>query len=209
MTQPASPFYYPNKMGQILLRGMEEIIGKNGINAVLNQSERSYLINNYPPNNLERQFKFSDISNINASLEEIYGIRGAQGVAIRSGRACFKHGLREFVPDSSSTDLEFRLLPLNNKIWQGANLLAEFFNKYSDQQVGVENKEDHLLWHIHRCPVCWKRRADRPACHLIVGALQEALFWLSGGKYFIVEEILCIAKGDPTCTFRIDKTPLE
>jgi predicted hydrocarbon binding protein len=43
----------------------------------------------------------------------------------------------------------------------------------------------------------------------MVGTFQEALFWLSGGKYFIVEEILCIAKGDSTCTFRIDKSPLE
>jgi predicted hydrocarbon binding protein len=209
MTQPVSCFYYPNKMGQILLRGMEEILGQTGINAVLNQSAHPYLINNYPPNNLERQFKFSDISKINATLEEIYGVRGGQGLAIRSGRACFKYGLREFVPDSGSANLEFRLLPLNYKILQGANLLAGLFNTYSDQRVQVEDKENYILWHTQHCPICWQRRADRPACHLMVGTFQEALFWLSGGKYFIVEEILCIARGDSTCTFRIDKSPLE
>jgi predicted hydrocarbon binding protein len=29
------------------------------------------------------------------------------------------------------------------------------------------------------------------------------------GKYFNVEETLCIAKGDATCTIDIDKEPLD
>lgn len=209
MTHSSSSYYYPNKLGQIFLRGMEEILGKNGMNAVLNQSRRSHLINNYPPNNLERGFSFNDISKIHATLEEIYGKRGGQGLALRSGRACFKYGLREFVPAGSQAEVEFRLLPLNAKIRNGAKLFADIFNKYSDQSVWAEDKEDHLLWHVERCPICWQRHADSPICHLVVGALQEALFWVSSGKYFNVEEVLCIARGDATCTFRIDKTPLE
>jgi hypothetical protein len=38
--------------------------------------------------------------------------------------------------------------------------------------------------------------------------LQEALFWLSGGKVFNVEEKTCIAAGDETCTIVIDQTPM-
>jgi len=39
--------------------------------------------------------------------------------------------------------------------------------------------------------------------------LQEALYWLSGGKVFNVEETACIAKGDPACTIVIDRIPLS
>jgi predicted hydrocarbon binding protein len=209
MTKPASEYFYPNKMGRIILQSIEEILGHNGINAVLNQSRRSNLINNYPPNNLERQFSFQHISAIYAALEEMYGPRGGQGLAIRSGRVCFKYGLREFGSAIGFSDQAFRLLPLQTKIREGAMILADAFNQYSDQLVRLEEGEDHYLWHIERCPICWRRNADVPICHAAVGTLQEALFWVSGGKYFNLEEILCIARGDTTCTIRIDKDPVE
>jgi predicted hydrocarbon binding protein len=42
-----------------------------------------------------------------------------------------------------------------------------------------------------------------------VGILQEALYWVSSGKSFQVEEITCIAQGDPKCTIAVDKQPLK
>ncbi len=39
MSQPAPPqriHYYPNKMGRIVLLSLEETLGRNGLNAVLN-----------------------------------------------------------------------------------------------------------------------------------------------------------------------------
>jgi len=35
------------------------------------------------------------------------------------------------------------------------------------------------------------------------------LYWLSGSKYFIVNETQCVASGDPTCLVVIDKKSLE
>jgi predicted hydrocarbon binding protein len=39
--------------------------------------------------------------------------------------------------------------------------------------------------------------------------LQEALFWLTGGKSFLVEETQCIARGDNACTIQLPRQPLE
>lgn len=209
MTESASQYFYPNKMGRIILQTIEEISGHNGLNAVLNQSRQSQLINNYPPNNLERQFSFQNISAIYTALEELYGPRGGQGVAIRCGRVSFKYFLREFGPDIGLSDPEFRLLPPHNKIREGLTILANAFNQSSDQSVRVEETDANYLWHIERCPICWGRHSNSPVCHGVVGMLQEALYWVSGSKFFNVEESLCIARGDPACTFRIDKDPLE
>jgi len=209
MTEPAYPYDYPNKMGQIILQAIEEILGHNGLNAVLNQSRQSYLINNYPPNNPERQFSFQSISAIYVALEEMYGPRGGQGVAIRCGRASFKYILRELGPDIGLFDPAFRLLPPHTKILEGLTILANAFTQFSDQSVRVEDTEADYLWHIERCPICWGRHSTTPVCHAEVGMLQEALYWVSGGKFYYVEEILCIAKGDAMCTIRIDKDPLE
>jgi predicted hydrocarbon binding protein len=208
MSQKTSnEFYYPNKMGRIILLAMEEILGRNGINAVLNHKNLQTWINNYPPNNLDLAFPFSDLSQIQIGLEEIYGPRGGQGLSLRIGQASFKYGLREFGPMLGITDMAFRLLPLPTKMSSGADIFANTFNKFTDQRVRVEDTEDQIFWHIERCPVCWERETDRPCCNLAVGILQEALYWISGGKFFNIEETACIAQGDPTCTIIIDKPP--
>ncbi len=202
-------FYYPNKMGRIILLAMEEIVGRNGVNAVLNLSRLQHIINNYPPNNLDRRFSFDDLSRILATLEDIYGVRGGRGLALRSGQACFKYGLREFGPMLGITDLSFRLLPLHMKLRVGADIFAQSFNEFTDQKVLLEEEENRFLWKIERCPLCWNRSAKTPVCHLAVGILQEALHWVSGGKFFFVEETECIAAGNTVCTIEIQKSPLD
>ncbi len=202
-------YYYPNKMGRIVLQAMEEVISHAGLVAVLNLAHLPHRIEMLPPNNLERVFQFDELSQLLTTVQVLYGSRAGCGLALRTGRVCFKYGLREFGPLVGSTEMGFRLLPLEAKLRVGANLLVEVFNKYSDQQVHVEERGDAFLWHIDRCPVCWQRQATEPVCHLAVGVLQEALYWVSGGKYFNVEETHCIAKGDPRCTILIDKQVIE
>ena len=198
-------YHYPNKMGRIIMLAMEEILSRNGINAILNHTELHHWINNYPPNNMELTFPFEDLSHIQVGLEELYGPRGGQGLALRIGQACFKYGLREFGPMLGITDMAFRLLPLPTKISKGADIFADTFNKFTDQQVSVKEDDEKLIWRIERCPVCWQRNTNQPCCNLAVGILQEALYWISGGKFFNVEETSCIAQGDTTCTIVINK----
>jgi hypothetical protein len=38
--------------------------------------------------------------------------------------------------------------------------------------------------------------------------LEEVLYWLSGSESFYLEEVSCIAAGDPTCTILVGKSPL-
>ncbi len=207
--QDKPTFFYPNKIGRIILLAMEEIIGRNGVNAVLNQANLRHLINHYPADNLDREVDFDVVSRIQVALEELYGPRGGRGLALRSGRACLKYGLREFGALFGFTDLSFRLLPLDAKIQKGAQIFSDIFNKYSDQVVQVEEESERFLWKIDRCPVCWDRKTEAPVCHLAVGILQEGLYWVSGGKFYNVEEIECIAKGDVSCIIAIDKQALD
>ena len=73
MAVEKSGLYYPNKMGRIYLMAMEEVMGANGIKAVLNLAKVPELIDNYPPNNLAREFDFADFGAIGQSIEEMYG----------------------------------------------------------------------------------------------------------------------------------------
>ncbi|HVM72879.1 MAG TPA: 4-vinyl reductase [Anaerolineales bacterium] len=210
--QPIDPgkpqYFYPDRMGRVILLAMEEILGHSGVNAALNLVDLSGYINNYPPYDQDLHFPFEHISQLQAGLEAEYGPRAGRGLAVRIGRACLKYGLREFGPELGLTDLAFRLLPLQTKLKNGSEAFAALFNNFTDQRVRLERDEKYIYWQIERCPVCWERQTEAPCCHLAVGLLQEALYWVSGGKYFDVEEKKCIACGDSTCTIFINRTPI-
>ena len=206
---PRPQYYWPNKMGRMMLLALEDVMGKNGVNAVLNLAKLRHLINNYPPNNLDLGWSFEEMAALNQALEDMYGPRGGKGLAIRAGRAGLYYALKDFGAVLGVSDLAFRLLPLGIKMKIGLNAMAETFNKTSDQIVRLEEHRDHFLYHIDRCPVCWGRTAEVPICHAGLGLLQEGLHWVTGGKNIRVEEIACIAKGDRSCAYVIDKRPLD
>jgi len=202
------PFFYPNRMGRIILLSMEEVMGRNGVHAILKLASLSSLLDNYPADTTELAFSFSTVSTLTEMLEQVYGPHGGRGLAMRIGRACFNNGIRLYGTQMGITEMAFRLLPLPAKVNAGARAFAELFNTFTDQKVRVVEEGDKLLWHIERCPLCWERHAQEPVCHLAVGLLQEALYWLSGVNVFNVEEKTCIAAGDEACTIEIDQSPI-
>lgn len=204
-----SGLHYPNKIALIYLEAMEEVLGRNGLVAVLRVAGLPHLIDNYPPNNLEKAFDFADYSALNGALEELYGPRGGRGLSLRAGRASFARGLREFGALAGVSSAVFTRLPLGAKLRIGLPALAKIFTQFSDQLSTVAQADDHYLYHIHKCPVCWGRTADRPICFAAVGVIQEGLKWVSGGNEFRVEQFTCKAAGDEICSFRVDKEPLS
>lgn len=206
---PKSDYYYANKIARITLQALEEVMGKNGLNAILNLAHLPHLIDNYPPDNLEREFNFADFSAFNLALEEMYGPRGGRGLALRAGRAAFADALRNFGALAGAGDLAFKVLPLQAKMRIGIPAMAKIFSQISDQYSTVKERENEFIYTIHRCPVCWGRHdADRPVCYVAVGLLQEGLKWLSGGSEFRVNESTCVAMGADVCEFVIQKTPI-
>jgi predicted hydrocarbon binding protein len=202
-------FFYPPKMGKIMLLGMEEVMGVNRVDAILRLPPPENFTQDFSQMNVDYAFSFESVSLLQSTLEQAYGPHGGRGLALRIGRACFKYGLKEYGSMLGLTEMAFRLLSLPVKLHIGAKTFADLFNKHTDQKVRVEEKDNKIFWHIERCPLCWERKAEEPICHLAVGLLQESLYWLSGGKIFNVEETACIAKGDAVCTIVIDQTPLS
>ncbi len=208
MTQSPT-YYYPNRMGRIILLSMEEVMGRNGLQALLNLASLPEFVAAFPADDTQAGFSFSALSALTETLEQAYGPHGGRGLSTRIGRACFNYGMRQYGVQLGLTEMAFRLLPMPQKLLAGAQAFAGLFNNFTDQRVRVEVEDGKILWHIERCPLCWERRAQDPVCHLAVGLLQEALYWLSGGKVYGVEEQTCIAAGDAACTIVINQTPLS
>lgn len=206
---PKSGLYYPNKFARITIKAMEDVMGKNGLNAILNLATLSNLIDNYPPDNLDRQFDFADYSALHGALEEMYGPRGGRGLALRAGRAVFADALKNFGALVGVGDMAFKVLPLPVKIKVGLPSVAKIFTQLSDQNTTVEEQENEYVYTIHKCPVCWGRQTDKPACYTATGLLQETFKWVSGGHEFRVNQDKGHSAGDDVCSFVIQKEPIS
>jgi predicted hydrocarbon binding protein len=206
---PESGHYNSNKFARILLESIKEITGENGVNAVLKYSNLSSLVDNFPPDNMDRAFDFAHFSMIIQALEEIYGKRGGRGLALRVGRTTFDDVLKDYGSLAGAGDLTMRVQPIQKKILFGLQAMAKLFSERSDQISSVKELDDCYLYSIEKCPVCWGREEDHPVCFYMVGLLQEGLNWISGGKKFRINESKCIASGDDVCEFTIYKKPLQ
>ena len=209
MNKVAPPYHFPNRLGRIVFLALEEVIGKGGLNALLNLSSLSHYVDNHPPDDDNHIVSFETIGRLQHALEREYGPHGGRGIALRAGRVFFSKGLRKYSLELGLNDTTFRLQPPDRKIMSVLNSLKDFFNQRTGQQVTIEEAESNLLWRIEHCPWCWGRQVFDPTCHFGVGMLQEALYWVSGGKYYNIVEETCIAQGDPTCMIVIDRTPLD
>lgn len=199
---------YPNKIGRLCFLSFEEVMGENGVKALLRLADLPQYIGAYPPNDLKREFPFEAIAATSTALGTMYGPRGARGLELRAGRVAFTLGLKEFGPLLGMADLALKLMPVTMKLKIVLNAVAQTFDRFSDQASHVEEEKNRFVYHITKDPS--SLRPD-PGLNFYIarGILEESTAWVSGGRRFAVEQISCIALGDKTTAFTIDKEPLD
>ena len=202
-------FNYPNKWARIILTSAEEVMGPQGVRSMLNMAKIPEYIDNYPPDNMKKEFSFEGVGQLQQAIWDMYGNRGARVFAVRAGEQSFKVGLAQFKSVATAAQVAMKVGSLEGKVKLGLEFFSKFFNTVSDQHVEVDEDEKHWIWRITRCPVCWERKSEEAVCHLAIGVLQAALAWVTEGKKFRLLETECKAKGDENCVIKIEKVPVE
>jgi predicted hydrocarbon binding protein len=201
--------FYPNRWVRIILIATEEIVGKNGVKALLNMGGLSHYIENYPPDNMRKEVPFSHVGQLQQAFWEMYGPRGARAFAIRAGKKTFNDGLESFGVVAKAARAAMKIGSLETRIGKGLQFFATFFNQVSDQKVRVSDDGEHWYWHIEVCPMCEGRTADSPVCHLAVGVLQGALEnFADADKRFRITAVQCQAAGAEEGVITIEKEPM-
>ena len=204
MSQPM----LPNASLRVLFLSMEDVMGQNGVSAVLNASGLTRFVKNYPPNDLTPCVPFEEYAAVVKAVEDFYGPRAARASLIRVGRATFQYALKEHPATLGLAGLALKMMPLNMQMKTVLNNVANGMTKDLHEPAHVEEQADCYLYIKDACGACQGRQAAKPVCFTTIGAILESLKWASG-KNFDVSETVCRAVGGPTCTFRIAKTPLE
>jgi V4R domain len=193
-----------NALVRQALVSAQEVMGENGLNAVLHSSGLDRFIGNFPPNNTEPGIKASEYAKFNEAIEVFYG-RGGKGFLRRIGKASFQYGVKEQGALLGLAGAALKLMPQKGRIKFILNGLVNALKKTNDQvNAWVEEVDDKLAYCESTCAICNGRHSDQPVCHLYVGSISEAVRWATDQDYEIIETH-CIAKGDLYCRFEVGK----
>ncbi len=205
-----SGLYYPNKLVLATLLALKDVMGKNGLNAILNLARLRYLIDHYPPDNLEKEFDFADFTRLQIAIVDMYGEHGGQVFIKRSARAAFGSALSNYGAMAGVNTPAFRGLDVQTQTRIGLQAMAKIFSEISDQTASVEQGGETFMYTVRQCAQCWQRMGlSSPICFFGAGMLEGGLKWISGGHEFQVNEIQCKAMGDEVCKYSIRIAPIE
>ncbi len=200
-----SGLFFPNHFVRIALQSLEEVIGPGGMTTIYSHSSLAYLAEALPPDDMNKQFDFTDFAALFETLQSIFGSRGSRSLAMRAGRITFTRGLTIF-GKGSITEPQPGTGPLGpHSVLIRLNRLSNFLNTVSDQRSTVIATDipDTFIYTVQVCPNCMDRSSSEPVCAFYEGLLSEAAKTFSGGLEYSTRELQCMAGGAEACIFEI------
>jgi hypothetical protein len=197
-----------NALVRQALTAAQEVMGENGLNAVLRASGLERFIGNFPPNDLNPAIATSQYARFNAAIEEFYG-RGGRGMLKRIGKASFEYAVREQAALLGLAGAALKLLPERQRVKFILNATVNALKKSNPQvDAWVDDSGERVAYVDATCGICHDRHSDAPICYLYLGSLGEAVRWATGREH-VITETLCTAKGDPHCRFEVGEAKDE
>lgn len=194
-----------NSLVRQALTSAQEVMGDNGLNAVLRASGLERFIGNFPPNNLEPSIQTSQYASLNQAIEDFYG-RAGKGMLRRIGKASFQYGVREQAALLGVAGVAMKLLPERQRIKFILNGMSDALKKSNPQvNTWLDDSGNRVAYLDATCAICHSRHSETPICYLYVGSIGEAVKWATGKEHDIVETH-CLAKGDPYCRFEVGES---
>jgi len=191
-----------NALVRQALVSAQEVMGENGLNAVLRSTGLERFIGNFPPNDTNPGIHTIDYARFNEAIETFYG-RGGKGMLRRIGKASFQYGVREQGALMGVAGAALKLMPQKGRIKFVLNAMVGALKKTNPQvDAWVEEEGERIAYCESTCAICLGRHSREPVCHLYVGSVGEAVRWATGEDLDIIET-QCIASGDKYCRFEV------
>ncbi len=176
---------------RITLDASEEVLGVNGLKAILNFSKMSHLIDNKPDYSFEKNFTDDEFRAISASYIDVLGIDGARAVFRMIGKSMIKNTVKIGAFDS------IKDLPPDEKIFKAIELYSMVSGRGK-----VTREGDVIVYDNPQCTLCAHVKHSQPVCSIYNGVFDFIIEW-AGVKNRKTVETACMAMGDKTCRFEL------
>ena len=191
-----------NALVRQALIAAQEVMGENGLSAVLRASGLERFVGNFPPDDMNPSIQTSQYARLNAAIEEFYG-RGGPGILKRIGKASFEYAVREQAALLGAAGVALKLLPERQRIKFILTQMVGALKKSNAQvEAWVDDSGERVAYLESTCGICHSRTSETSICHLYIGSIGEAVRWATGREHQIIETH-CLARGDPYCRFEV------
>jgi predicted hydrocarbon binding protein len=180
-----------NLIIRMALDSTEEIIGTNGLKAMLNYAGLINLFDNKPDYSMDKNYTDEEYGKLTSSWYKVLGTSGGKAVFRVIGKSSGKRSIQTGLFDS------LKDLPGPEKLYKMVELFAMGTGR------GTVSKEgDVIIYDNPQCTACTGVSADGDICSGISGAFDEFAAW-AGVPGYRTAETKCKAKGDDTCRYEI------
>jgi predicted hydrocarbon binding protein len=194
---------------RIWLETVQNVIGHNGLNAVLNHGNLNQYIDNFPPADYEMQIAAEEISDLFSSLYEVFGQKGSYSLLLRIGRERARIGIEKYNKGMMKALLvAARLVPETTKMRLSLERLVGEQNQVFPDSMDLHETDQFFVLTYRENFESEKITSESPVCGATLGSLQYGMEWITGHPHK-VEEVECRAMGQPADVFRIWKKSCE
>lgn len=196
--------FISNMTFRVVLLGIREIIGENGLKTVLNRAGLKKFNEVLPPNNQEKNFcKASEVTLVDKNVADIFGNNGASAILFQVGRMQAKWGLDEN-PDTAKVAKEaFKGLNKFDVAKTAVKMTAAVLTVESGCKAWGEVDGEDILYNIDEATHCFDITSKTPVCFITSGFITGIMSWATGNDMWLAREENCMAMGAPHCTHRL------
>ena len=196
-------FTLPNKFVAVLLLALDELMGTNGLNALLNTAGLKEWIENPPAKNDERGVDFIQLTVLTQTLIDLYGEKGSQSLMRPANNRIFQELWSSDSRFDFTQDSEFISLDAINRIEQGLEAFSGVLSDQSDLVTSSGLSESGVHFTLAKCPYCWGLEGETPQCSAFIGLLETASRKFAPDSSFSIEESECACSDNDNCVFTI------
>ncbi len=151
-----------NALVRQALTSAQEVMGENGLNAVLRSVGLERFIGNFPPNDTQPGIKTVEYAKFNEAIESFYG-RGGKGMLRRIGKASFQYGVHEQGALMGVAGAALKLMPQKQRIKFVLNAMVNALKKTNDQvNAWVDESDGKIAYCESTCALVFFRALTIP-----------------------------------------------
>jgi hypothetical protein len=203
----------PSLLLNILFTQVEAMMGRRSLIMLQRQAGLSGFIDQLPPLNDRPSITVAQYSRLLADMYDIFGTRGSLPILQRGGWLGSAELRRQRPAQFAVSSVAIRFLSANRRMKRVLELLMEQGEEMYGAGYQLEEQADAFVLGITACPDCAEitrrqtnetKPVTKPVCHIPAATLTEMMEWATGNRH-LVQEVACIAMGDPACRFRVGK----
>jgi hypothetical protein len=203
----------PSLLLNILFAQVNEMMGHRSLTLLLRRAGLTQYLEHTPPMDDSPSISVSEYSRLLATMYEVFGLQGARPIWLRDGRLEAVEVRRQRPAQMAVGGVALKLLPATKRMQIVLERFADQGEELYGADVYIEEESDAFLLEIEDCPYCAEiarrhagnnNRVTKPVCHIAAASIEETIEWATAQRH-LVEEVACVAMGDPACCFRICK----